>query len=59
MPKLTESDRSLIDRAHLLRTADVCEHTGERDPALAYVRAFGEAKDLLAELAGRLEQLGS
>jgi hypothetical protein len=55
---LTDHDRWLIDRAHLLRTADVCEHTGEPVPALAYVRWAGEAKQLLAELADRLEQVG-
>ena len=57
---LTDQDRDVIDRARkLARAPDVREHTGEADLGLAYAVALGEAKHLLAELARRLEQLGS
>jgi hypothetical protein len=60
MPGLTESDRWFIDHARKLATAvDVRAHTGETDLGMAYAVALGEAKVLLAELARRLEQLGS
>jgi hypothetical protein len=58
--RLTDHDRDLIARARKLAVArDIREHTGEADNGMAYAVALGEAKHLLAELAGRLEQLGS
>jgi hypothetical protein len=60
MPELTDEDRDYIDRARKLATAgDIKEHTGEADLGMAYAVALGEAKHLLAELADRLEKLGS
>ncbi len=64
MPELTDSDRDLIERARKLadigNEAALRQHAGEPDSVLfAYIRVFGEAKHLLGELAGRLEQLGS
>lgn len=60
---LDESDLDLIKRARelagLADEAALRRHTGEPDSVLfAYIRAFGEAKDLLAGLADRLERLG-
>lgn len=58
---LTGADRSLADRARALRAAAADEatlrrHTGETDSVLlAYVRWSGQARELLAELAGRLD----
>lgn len=52
---MSETDRSVIARARTLAALDgedaLREHTGEADAALAYVRAFGEARHLLGELA--------
>jgi hypothetical protein len=64
MPELTDSDRDLIKRARKLAgladEAALRKHAGEPDSVLfAYIRVFGEAKHLLAELAGRLERSGS
>ena len=57
---LTDTDRSLITRARTLAgvgdEAALRQHTGETDRVLlAYVRALGEAKDLLGALADRLD----
>jgi hypothetical protein len=60
MPGLTDADRDHITRARKLAAAgDIKEHTGEADLGMAYAVALGEAKHLLAELADRLERLGS
>jgi hypothetical protein len=60
MPGLTDADRDHIDRARKLAAAgDIQKHTGEADLGMAYAVALGEAKHLLAELADRVEQLGS
>ena len=57
---LTDADRDAIARAReLASVGDVCKHTGDADPAVAYARAFGAAQYLLADLAARLEQHGS
>jgi hypothetical protein len=56
---LTDTDRSLITRARTLAgladEAALRQHTGETDGVLACVRALGEAKDLLGELADRID----
>ena len=57
---LTDADRSVIARARTLAgigdEGALRQHTGETDSVLlAYVRALGEAKDLLGELADRLD----
>jgi len=62
MTGLTDVDRDVIARARKLAAASgdgaVSEHTGETDPAMAYARAFGAARHLLAELASIAERLG-
>ena len=57
---LTDTDRSVIARARTLAgigdEAALRQHTGETDSVLlAYVRALGEAKDLLGAMADRLD----
>lgn len=52
---LTDADRRIIDQARELAEvrgpAAVREHTGDSDPLGSYVAAFGEAQELLTELA--------
>ena len=63
VPKLTDEDRYLILRARELGALDgpdaICEHTGEAAVDFAYIRAFGRAQPLLAELADLAERLGA
>lgn len=55
---ITDADRRLAIRARELEAArDIQEHTGEADIHLAYIRAFGEARHLLGELAAIVDRL--
>ena len=64
VPVSTDADRSLAARARTLRAAAADEaalrrHTGETDSVLlAYVRWSGQIRELLRELADRLDGHG-
>jgi hypothetical protein len=58
---LTAADRETIARAReltRLRTATVCEFTGEQDLADAYIVAFGGAQFEIGQLLDIIERLG-